>query len=101
MQAICPRSVPPSHTPLCWDKDWLSQRAPWAVHLGILRSRHYQTMSSPKKMVLSLEHEPMMGSLGWNTASLTLPLWPGSLYSSLRDAASQMYTERSEEPAVT
>ena len=59
------------------------------------------SMSSPRKMVLSLEPDPTIGSLGWNATSFTLPLWPGSLYSSLRDDASQMYTLRSDDPAVT
>ena len=43
----------------------------------------------------------MMGSLGWNTVSLTLPLCPGSLYMRLRVEAFQMYTQRSALPAVT
>ena len=42
----------------------------------------------------------MMGSLGWKVASLTEPLCPGSLYSNFLDAASQMLTIRSAEPAV-
>ena len=50
---------------------------------------------------MSDEAEPMMGSLGWNTHSLTLPLWPGSLYMRLRVCEFQMYTQRSPLPAVT
>jgi len=36
-------------------------------------------------MFLSLEAEPMMGSLGWNTASFTEPLCPGSCQETAED----------------
>lgn len=35
---------------------------------------HQLSANSPRKRVLSLLHEPTMGSFGWNTTSFTLPL---------------------------
>mmetsp|Transcript_1901 Transcript_1901/g.2957 ORF Transcript_1901/g.2957 Transcript_1901/m.2957 type:complete len:250 (+) Transcript_1901:605-1354(+) len=51
-------------------------------------------------MVLSLEAEPMMGSVGWNATSFTLPVCPGSLYIILQEWTSHTYTMRSALPAV-
>lgn len=49
----------------------------------------------------SLNEYLLIGSLGWKSTSLTLPLWPGSLYNILRVLASQIYTNLSAEPAET
>jgi len=44
-------------------------------------------------------HSLMGSSEGENRTSLTVPLWPGSLYRSLADAVSQTTTVRSPDPA--
>ena len=42
-----------------------------------------------------------MGAVGWKAASFTDPWCPGSLYSRLRELASQMLTILSALPAAT
>jgi len=44
---------------------------------------HYAGSISPRKTFLSLLAEPMMGSKGCKSTAFTLPLCPGSLYSTL------------------
>lgn len=67
--------------------------------LRISTTRFYSI--SPRYICLSLDPEAIIVSFGWKSTSLTLPLWPGSLYKILRDVVSQMYMNRSAEPALT
>lgn len=50
---------------------------------------------------ISLKDYLLICSFGWKSTSFTLPLWPGNLYNILRVLASQIYTNRSAEPAET
>ena len=45
-------------------------------------------------MVLSLDADAITGSVGWKMDSFTLPLCPGSLYSSFRVLTSQIFCTR-------
>jgi hypothetical protein len=56
---------------------------------------------SPKNTCRSTPPLAMMGSLGWNAQLVTVPLWPGSLYSMLPVLTFHMHSVRSAAPTAT